>query len=272
MTNPIYIQNKYNTWYHNIIANAQSEDRAKGNGQYFENHHIIPKSFNSTNQKLNLVLLTAREHFICHALLVRFTKGKNKAKMIYAFHIISTSKQEKRHYNNSRLYETNKIKLSKLVSENMKGKKFSKESRLKMSISKKGKNHPMYGKKIPKKTRAKISQANSGKKRSEETKLKIGAASKNRKHSNKSINKRKGKNNWKFNGYYITPYGKFESKRLAVTDLISYNAIYNWCKKYPNKIISKYAIAKSEYLKRLPESPLGKTFREIGFYFESNHI
>jgi hypothetical protein len=36
---------------------------------YTETHHIIPKCVGGTNDKYNLVKLTAREHFICHLLL-----------------------------------------------------------------------------------------------------------------------------------------------------------------------------------------------------------
>ena len=38
---------------------------------YFEVHHIIPKCLGGTNEHTNLVALTAREHFICHKLLVK---------------------------------------------------------------------------------------------------------------------------------------------------------------------------------------------------------
>ena len=55
--------------YNNIIKNAKSKNRSKGNGEYFEKHHIIPKCQGGTNNPNNLVLLTAREHYICHKLL-----------------------------------------------------------------------------------------------------------------------------------------------------------------------------------------------------------
>jgi hypothetical protein len=37
--------------------------------EYGEKHHIVPRSLGGNNSKENLVRLTAREHFICHALL-----------------------------------------------------------------------------------------------------------------------------------------------------------------------------------------------------------
>ena len=51
--------------YNSIIQNAQSKNRKKGKGEYFENHHILPKCQGGTNNPNNLVLLTAREHYIC---------------------------------------------------------------------------------------------------------------------------------------------------------------------------------------------------------------
>ena len=61
----------------------------KENGGYFENHHIIPRSFGGSDDKDNLVLLTAKEHFICHFLLAKhYTKFGNiseQKKMIAAF-------------------------------------------------------------------------------------------------------------------------------------------------------------------------------------------
>lgn len=46
---------------------------------YTEEHHIIPKSMGGTDEKINLVLLTAKEHFIAHLLLVKIYKNmRNK--------------------------------------------------------------------------------------------------------------------------------------------------------------------------------------------------
>lgn len=67
----------YRHVYMLIIEHAKSEEklglRKKGNGNYYEKHHILPKSLFPlwVNRKSNLVLLTAREHFFCHQLLVK---------------------------------------------------------------------------------------------------------------------------------------------------------------------------------------------------------
>lgn len=42
---------------------------------YMELHHITPKCLGGSNEKSNLVYLTAREHFIVHQLLTKIHKG-----------------------------------------------------------------------------------------------------------------------------------------------------------------------------------------------------
>jgi hypothetical protein len=79
----IFITNKYTKYYFSIISNAKS--RTLPPNTYIEKHHIIPKSLGGNNSKDNLVSLTAREHFVCHKLLVKMLEGKNKAKMSFAF-------------------------------------------------------------------------------------------------------------------------------------------------------------------------------------------
>lgn len=38
---------------------------------YYEKHHIIPRCIGGSDNELNLVLLTAREHFLAHYLLCK---------------------------------------------------------------------------------------------------------------------------------------------------------------------------------------------------------
>lgn len=67
----------YKHIYMLIIEHAKSEEklgiRKRGNGEYYEKHHILPKSLFPlwSKRKSNLVLLTAREHFFCHQLLIK---------------------------------------------------------------------------------------------------------------------------------------------------------------------------------------------------------
>lgn len=77
MSHNIFNVNKYYRWYYNIINNRLTNPPTG----YFEKHHIIPKCLGGTNDFSNLVCLTAREHFICHLLLVKITTGNNNKKM-----------------------------------------------------------------------------------------------------------------------------------------------------------------------------------------------
>lgn len=82
----------YKHIYMCIIAHAKSEEklglRKRGNGEYYESHHILPKSLFPLwkNRKLNIVLLTAREHFFCHQLLTKIYPCKQMQMAIVAFY------------------------------------------------------------------------------------------------------------------------------------------------------------------------------------------
>lgn len=114
----ISIQNKYLTWYTNIILAAHN--RQFENDVYFELHHILPKCCKEGGETdiQNIIKLTPREHLICHRLLVKFIAPKQiKASLAYAAWQMGTFMSEKRGVKiNSRLYES----LRKSLSENTK--------------------------------------------------------------------------------------------------------------------------------------------------------
>jgi hypothetical protein len=83
----MFLQNKYSKYYFNITSNAQTRSKPEG---YVEKHHIIPKSFGGTNAKSNIAILTAREHFIVHRLLLKMTVGLDKRKMAMALSMFLT--------------------------------------------------------------------------------------------------------------------------------------------------------------------------------------
>ncbi len=59
----------YQNLYNELISKAQSQIRFKKNGVYYERHHITPKSLGGDDAEKNLVLLTAKEHYVAHHLL-----------------------------------------------------------------------------------------------------------------------------------------------------------------------------------------------------------
>jgi len=99
------LQNKYKGWYEQIVLTAQA--RTLPNNVYFEKHHIIPQSIGGSNKKINLISLTAKEHFICHRLLTKFLTGEAKMKMSFATWIMMTNNNphQKRYKVTSRMYE-----------------------------------------------------------------------------------------------------------------------------------------------------------------------
>ena len=74
---------KYTTWYTAIITKAKTRNLETS----YERHHILPRSLapEHASDKTNIVRLTYREHFVCHALLVRMLVNKeHRNKMSYA--------------------------------------------------------------------------------------------------------------------------------------------------------------------------------------------
>ena len=61
----------YNKIY-NQICNRGKEKRELG--QYYENHHVIPRCMDGKDIADNLTTLTYREHFIAHLLLTKIYK------------------------------------------------------------------------------------------------------------------------------------------------------------------------------------------------------
>jgi len=106
----MYLQNKYTKIYNLIIDRARDREISC----YAEKHHIIPQSLGGSNDKSNIVKLTAREHFICHLLLTKMVNGPNKSKMYQAAWMMasSTSKTQHRHKVNNRTYEHLRVKMS----------------------------------------------------------------------------------------------------------------------------------------------------------------
>ena len=60
----MFKNNKYYHTYNRIIEKAKLQNRVKSKENYYESHHIIPKSMGGKNINSNLILLTAREHYI----------------------------------------------------------------------------------------------------------------------------------------------------------------------------------------------------------------
>ena len=149
----------YQKIYNQIIERAQIR-QLRG---YKERHHIVPKCLGGSNDKSNLVELTAREHFICHRLLCKIYP--NNDKLLYALWLMAIGKQKAKSLDkfklSSRTYET--IKLSFINKVTGKSKPSNKGRKItwgdKISKGLKGKPKPKgFGNKT--KGKAKIKNIN----------------------------------------------------------------------------------------------------------------
>lgn len=146
------LQNKYRVWYDSLMERAKSRSISG----YAERHHIIPRSFGGSDDKTNLVDLTAREHFLAHLILPKITQGEHKAKMIFAlWRMCNGNGQQK--LVSSRYYEKVRLAFSNSLSERMSGS-----------------GNPFFGKTHTEETRKNISKGQTGRRLSEEHKKSIG--------------------------------------------------------------------------------------------------
>jgi hypothetical protein len=155
----------YGKVYNQIIERAKSQIR----DGYLERHHIVPKCIGGSNDISNLVLLTAREHYLCHWLIAKQTNDK---RLWLAFSMMSVSSDKHQRIRSSRLFERAKIARSYAMSGNnnpMFGKKtacisHTEETKNKIRISKLGKKRgPFSRSAATQETKNKISIAQKGK-------------------------------------------------------------------------------------------------------------
>ena len=81
----LHNETKYLRYYNIIVLNSKFKNRTKLQKSnqdyvYYERHHILPASLfpeykDLKDNKWNSVLLTAREHFICHILIWKHYKS-----------------------------------------------------------------------------------------------------------------------------------------------------------------------------------------------------
>lgn len=103
--------------YYDIINLSKLRGLNKKKLDYYtEKHHVIPKCLGGTNDKNNLVLLTGREHYLCHHLLWKANK-ENKS-LFYAYYSMSfkNKNHQRRNTINSKQYELIKQIKSNLMS------------------------------------------------------------------------------------------------------------------------------------------------------------
>lgn len=133
----------YQRIYDQIVDRAKKETRVYGKGTYYERHHIVPKCVGGEGNTYqwrthpNIILLTAREHFLCHIILCILYPNESKLK--FALWAMSNQKTTNRDYRiGNRQYE----RIRQEHADMMRLLPKSKETRLKMGLSKKGVKKP----------------------------------------------------------------------------------------------------------------------------------
>ena len=148
---------------HDQIINRAKNRVIEG---YFENHHIIPRCMGGTNDKDNLVKLTAREHFIIHWLLTLIYSNENGLKFAFWNMCQRGHSSGNRHIPSSRIYEWARMQLKGIS----KPKGFQT-----------GEKNTFYGKSHSQESLNKISNSLKNREFSEEHRKKLSEAAKNRK-------------------------------------------------------------------------------------------
>lgn len=88
----IFIDNKYTAIYYQIIERAKQRNHTKKSNDGFQSHHIIPRCIGGTNDSSNLVVLTFKEHRVCHCLLIKMQLTKSaEIKMRHAYGFFNKS-------------------------------------------------------------------------------------------------------------------------------------------------------------------------------------
>jgi hypothetical protein len=131
----------YSKIYENLIYNAKINPKSD---KYKEWHHIIPKCLGGSDDVDNLVLLSARQHYLAHWLLYKIHRT---SALVHAWHSMSRIGigQEERNVN-SHLFEYCKVERRKILS-----KQYS------------GEGNNFFGKKHTEKTKHKLSMIHFGK-------------------------------------------------------------------------------------------------------------
>jgi hypothetical protein len=113
-----YIQSKYYTWYQELVEKAKDRNWSKETAPcYTEIHHVVPRSLGGTNNSDNLVVLSAKEHYVAHRLLSKFTTGNAKMKMTMAlFCMVNLNECKESIQNKARVYEKIRTDYFNLIS------------------------------------------------------------------------------------------------------------------------------------------------------------
>jgi len=164
----------YQRIYDSIINRAKSEGRVKSKDTYYEAHHIVPVCLGGEGDTgrwrthPNIVLLTGREHFLCHWLLHSMRPENQKLTKAFVMMCNVKDKVQQRYVPSSRVIEYARmlhIQCSRGSAGYWKGKHLTEEAK------------------------EKLRKCNIGRTHTEDTKKKLRQRSTGRTHTEESIKK-----------------------------------------------------------------------------------
>jgi hypothetical protein len=110
----------YKNIYKDFIKDRKAKEQALlGEGSYFERHHITPKSLGGSNNKSNIISLTAGDHYFAHLLLAMAYGGKMWI-AVTAMANMKGSSKKRNFFVKRRWVEVARIKAAKVHSKNTK--------------------------------------------------------------------------------------------------------------------------------------------------------
>lgn len=239
---------------YDLLINTAIENNSKGlyGNTYTEIHHILPKCMGGTNNKNNLVVLSAKEHIIAHILLSEMypenksLKYASLAMLAYTDHtkerseiddldLLARLRESSREFLKTCTGENNPFygkhhseETKRILSSYRKGIPLSEETKKKMSKSHKNnppsKEHIQYMIKRKRElgpyfnseeTRKKISESNKGRVTSQATREKLSKAHKGKKLSDETREKLSKINKGRKHGPLSEEHKKKLSERFS---------------------------------------------------------
>ena len=85
----------YKRIYDEFIADRRAKEAALiASGEYVERHHVVPRSLGGSDEKSNMIALTAADHYFAHECLARIHGGKMWAALYFMSQSGTTSARE----------------------------------------------------------------------------------------------------------------------------------------------------------------------------------
>jgi len=112
--------------YEKIYKNIILKRKVLVPNEYYEKHHILPRSMGGKDNKENIVCLTAKEHFLCHLLLIKiYRHTKYFYKAVNMFNMMFSQSKNQLRYINGKWYEKYRSDFAKKMSFQQQGSKNS---------------------------------------------------------------------------------------------------------------------------------------------------